>query len=100
MEHLDEPEKVLFDALKILKKGGNLVLTIPTPMAKPILEFMAFKLHIINEDEIREHKKYYNKKMIQDLVLRLNKKVKVELMCYKYFELGVNSFIVITKKIK
>lgn len=98
LEHLDDPHTVLLDVFRVLKKGGNLVMTVPTPFAKPILEFLAFKLHIINEDEIREHKDYYDRKKIQKLVSELNKTIKVHLNVYKYFEFGVNGFIVITKE--
>lgn len=97
LEHLDNPEKILLDALKILKSGGKIVMTTPTPISKPILEFMAYKLHIINEMEIREHKHYYSKQDIENLVSNLNQFVPVKLEKYKKFELGVNSLIVIQK---
>lgn len=48
LEHLDSPEELLLNALDILKKNGKIIMTTPTPPAKPILEFMAYKLHIIN----------------------------------------------------
>jgi len=98
LEHLEKPEEILLEALKMLKINGNIVLTVPTPKAKPILEFMAFKLHIINEDEIKEHKDYFDKNKIEKLITKLNKKNTVELTYYKRFEFGVNSLIVITKK--
>ena len=97
LEHLEKPEDVLIDALRVLKKKGKIVMTTPTPMSKPILEFMAFKLHIINEDEILDHKHYYNLRDINDLVEKLNNGFKVKLVKYKKFELGVNSLIVIEK---
>lgn len=67
LEHLDNPEAVISEAHRILKKDGLLVLTTPTRFAKPILEFMAFRLHIINRDEILEHKHYYTCPEIFDL---------------------------------
>ena len=97
LEHLETPEKVLTDALRVLKKNGKIVMTTPTPISKPILEFMAFKIHIINEDEILDHKHYYNQKDIKNLVKELNKTYKVKLLKYKKFELGVNSLIVLEK---
>ena len=69
------------------------MLTTPTRMAKPILEFMAFQLHIINEDEILEHQHYYSKR---DIVM-LGKKLGMELVKYSYFEMGLNSIIVYKK---
>ena len=59
LEHLEKPEDVLIDALRVLKKKGKIVMTTPTPMSKPILEFMAFKLHIINEETKKDNKWCY-----------------------------------------
>lgn len=64
LEHLEQPKKILEEAFRILKTDGMLVITTPTKAARIILELMAFKLHIINEEEVREHKHYYNKKEI------------------------------------
>ena len=97
LEHLTKPEELLLESLRILKKGGNIIMTTPTPMSKPVLEFLAYKLHIINEAEIREHVHYYSKKDIIDLVEKLNKNYKVELEKYKKFEIGFNSVMVIKK---
>lgn len=94
---MDEPEELLLDALRLLKVNGNLVMTTPTPISKPILEFMAYKLHIINEVEIREHKHYYSKENILNLINTLNKTYNVKLHEYKTFELKLNSLIVIKK---
>lgn len=98
LEHLDSPEELLLNALAILKNDGKLIMTTPTPISKPILEFMAYKLHIINEMEIREHKHYYSRQDIENLVNNLNRHYSVKLCKYKKFELGVNSLIVIKKE--
>lgn len=87
LEHLDSPSEMLKNIKSILKDDGKLVLTTPTTPAKPILEFMAFKLHIMNEEEILEHKHYYNKKEILSL-LKKNGFVDIH---YKKFCFGVNS---------
>lgn len=97
LEHLEAPESLLLNLLKILKSNGKLIMTTPTPISKPILEFMAYKLHMINEMEIKEHKHYYSKQDIEELVNTLNKYTPCELIKYKKFELGVNSLIVIRK---
>lgn len=94
LEHLDDPEKLLNEVYRILKPGGMLCLTTPTPMAKPILECMAFKLHIMNEEEILEHKHYYVSKEIRELV----KKCAFENYKYKKFCFGVNSMVIAKKR--
>lgn len=95
LEHLEEPVDMLLECKRILKNEGEIVMTTPTRMAKPILEFMAFRLHIINEEEILEHKHYWTKKDIH----MLSKKLDMSLIKYGYFEMGLNSLIVLKKKI-
>lgn len=97
LEHLEHPEEVLLNALGLLKKGGKIVMTTPTPIAKPILEFMAYKLHIINESEIKEHVHYYSHEDIVRLVKKLNGIFPVKLEKYEKFEFGANSLIVLVK---
>ena len=41
LEHLSYPEDILKEINRILRKDGRLVLTVPSKIAKPILEFMA-----------------------------------------------------------
>ena len=93
LEHLTNPYSVLKECRRILKKNGKVVMTTPTRAAKPVLEFMAFKLHIINEDEILEHQHYYNKADVVKLASKLGFKVER----YKFFELFMNSLIVYSK---
>ncbi|MBR4231022.1 MAG: class I SAM-dependent methyltransferase [Bacilli bacterium] len=95
LEHLHDPRKILKDCLKLLKPNGLIVLTTPAPCSKPLLEFMAYKLHIINELEIQDHVHYYSKKDIKKLVKKLSNKA--TLIKYRKFELGLNSIIVIKK---
>lgn len=97
LEHLDNPEKLLLEAFRILKINGKLVMTTPTPISKPLLEFLAYNLHIINEVEIREHKHYYSKQDIEELIKYLNKWYSLQLYEYKTFEMKLNSLIVIEK---
>lgn len=93
LEHIPEPLPLLKECKNVLKNNGVLVMTTPTPFAKPILEFLAFQLHIINEEEILEHCHYYNLKDIQCLAEKLN----MQLEKYTLFELGLNSLIVLKK---
>ncbi len=59
IEHLEEPGRFLASCSAILRSGGTIALTTPTPKAKPILEFLA-ALHVIDAAEIREHKRYFS----------------------------------------
>jgi 2-polyprenyl-3-methyl-5-hydroxy-6-metoxy-1,4-benzoquinol methylase len=94
IEHLENPQSMINQVYKTLKKGGLFILTTPSPYAKPVLEFLAFKIHIVSEQEIRDHKAYHSEK---DLVKMLNtsgfqkRNIKT-----KSFELGFN--ILVTSK--
>jgi 2-polyprenyl-3-methyl-5-hydroxy-6-metoxy-1,4-benzoquinol methylase len=60
LEHLEYPGAFVSEAFRILKDGGVLILTTPSPAAKPLLEFLAFRLGIISKNDIADHKKYYS----------------------------------------
>lgn len=95
VEHLENPKVILTKAYKSLKKNGKLILTTPSLIAKPILEFLAFKLKVISEQEIKDHKKYYSKKEIVDLLFSCGFKQKnIEV---KYFTFGLNTFVICSK---
>ena len=89
LEHLECPVDILIKLKRILKLSGKLVLTTPTPAARPLLEFLAYKLKIINREEIMDHKCYYNK---QEL-LYLFKKMQFKNVKHKYFQFGLNNFL-------
>ena len=85
LEHLNNPEKVTSEFYRALKPGGLVILTTPSPYAKPILETLA-KLQILNKDEILDHKHYFSKSEIYNLFTRY--KFKQEKL--SYFQVGMN----------
>ena len=88
LEHLKEPEKIIREIRRILKNNGYFCLTTPSPKAKGILEFLAFKLKIINKNDIFEHKKYFSPKEIISLLMANG--FRKENITTKYFEFGLN----------
>ena len=94
LEHLDEPIKILREVERVLRPRGRLLLTVPSWYAKPVLEFLAFRLGIINKDEITDHKTYYNKKDLFDLVSQLSN---MEPERHEYFQIVFNNFMVCRK---
>ncbi len=90
IEHLDEAGKIVSEGIRVLKPGGRIIITTPTPKAKPLLEFLSYKLHMISEASIREHKHYYNEQELRE-VLTVN-----DCRCERYskFQLGFNELIV------
>ena len=91
IEHLDNPEVIIKYLKKFLNENGYFLLTAPSIYSKPILEFMAFKLNIINADLVKEHKRYYNKHEYIDLA----KKTESNLINFKYFLLGMNTIAIL-----
>lgn len=78
---------------RVLVPGGILLLTVPSHAAKPVLEFLA-KLHIIDECEILDHKRYYNRHDIKAAVAQVSG---LKLIKHNYFELFMNNFAKIQK---
>lgn len=96
LEHIDHPDKITQDAIRVLKPGGKAVFTTPSHMAKGVLEFLSFKLGLISPREIEEHKNYFNKEDLEGLLTDAHKK-KVE-MHHQYFEFGLNNLFILQKK--
>ena len=95
LEHvkLDEVDNLFLEFKRILKDNGKVVLTTPTPFSKPILEFLAFNLHLISKAEIADHKKYYNQVDIKNI----SQKCGLKLESYKLFQFGINSCAILEK---
>jgi 2-polyprenyl-3-methyl-5-hydroxy-6-metoxy-1,4-benzoquinol methylase len=70
-----------------LNPGGQIFLTTPTKMAKPVLEFMA-AIKIVDKENIEEHKHYWNRAEIHDLAHKNGFRVKK----YKKFQIGFNQY--------
>lgn len=90
LEHLPANSQLLKEGIRTLKKGGLCILTTPTPFSKPILEFLSYKLHIISEDSIREHKHYYTEMELRSLMNEYG----CSILKYNHFQLGMNQMIV------
>ena len=94
LEHLNHPLDMLREIKRVLVPKGRLILTVPSHLAKPVLELLAYKLHIVSEAEIRDHKRYYNKRDLLALTAQVEG---LRLSTHRYFQLGMNNFAIIEK---
>ena len=96
IEHLAlETGRRLFDEIsRILKKGGSLILTTPTPKSQKILEFLAYRLKLISDREIADHKKYYSRNDFEVIAETAG----LKLVTYETFQWGINSLVIFKLK--
>lgn len=94
LEHLNFPIEMLREIERVLVPNGVLLLTVPSRASKPVLEFLAYKLHIIDEREILDHKKYYNKGDLREAISQVKG---LKLHTHRYFQCGMNNFAKIIK---
>ena len=95
LEHIKNPQKILNEIYRILKPGGILIITVPTPQAKPVLEFLAFKLKFVNAEEIKDHKNYFKKDELVRMLFKSN--FLKENIIVQHFELGFNNLAIAIK---
>ena len=88
LEHLDHPGDILRECARVLRPGGGLFLTVPSWYAKPVLEFLAFRVGIVNPVEIRDHKQYFNR---EDLYTLFDATAGLELQEHAYFQWRFNN---------
>ena len=92
IEHLNNPKKIVKEAIRVVKKGGKIIITAPSYLSEFPLEILA-RINFISKKEVKEHKNYFNK----DSLFKLLPKKKINIY-HRYFELGLNNFLVIEKE--
>lgn len=93
LEHLENHIQILEECHRILTPGGKILITVPTVWNKPIGEFLAYQLHVIEEEQYRDHKRYYRKETLKmDL-----EEAGFVVHTLSYWELGMNLFAYATK---
>ncbi|WP_414548186.1 class I SAM-dependent methyltransferase [Anabaena sp. CCY 0017] len=95
LEHIDNEKEILQEIHRVLIPGGKLVLTVPSVWSQPVLEFLAYKLKIVSEAEIRDHKRYYNRKKLKKVLIDITQFQDFQ---HHYFQLGMNNFCTVVKR--
>jgi 2-polyprenyl-3-methyl-5-hydroxy-6-metoxy-1,4-benzoquinol methylase len=93
LEHLSYPRAIVAEICRVLKPGGRLLLTVPSKAAKPVLEFLTYRLGLVSEAEIRDHKCYYTKRSLSELISPTGLKIEA----HHYFQLGMNNLLIARK---
>jgi 2-polyprenyl-3-methyl-5-hydroxy-6-metoxy-1,4-benzoquinol methylase len=94
LEHLEKPDEMLREIARVLRVGGGLILTVPSKYAQPVLEFLAFRIGLVNADEIRDHKRYFNR---EDLCAAVAATGLLNVEQHKYFQWRFNNFLFAVK---
>lgn len=94
LEHipLDQVDVLFGEFRRLLRPGGSVLLTTPTPASRPLLEFLAFRLKLISGPEIADHKHYWSQTDIAALAARTG----FACAAYRTFQFGLNSFAALT----
>jgi ubiquinone/menaquinone biosynthesis C-methylase UbiE len=96
LEHLEKPVATLTETKRILKPGGMLLITVPTVINQWVGEFLSYRLHLIDENEYRDHKRYYSKRLLREHLEAAG--FPLIHLKMSYFELGMNLFTKVDMK--
>ena len=92
IEHLERPEVHAREMYRVLKPGGTLLLTTPSPRGKPVLEFLAYGLGVIDRREIDDHKQYFDgARLVETLAHAGFERSRISAHT---FQLGLNNMII------
>lgn len=94
LEHLSQPREMLREIARVLQPRGQLVLTVPSHAARPVLEFLAYRLHVVSEDEIRDHKRYFNRADLHEIM----EGTALVIDRHAYFQLGMNNLVCASRR--
>lgn len=95
LEHVDSPKDLLFILSKVLNKNGILIGTTPSFFSKPVLEVLSYRMGLISEREIEEHKNYFSKNTMNLLFKEISKTFPKYYFNHDYFEFGLNNLFTI-----
>jgi len=95
IEHIKPIEfrELLSEFRNYTTEQSIIVATIPTVKARPILEFLSYKLRLIDRSQITDHKAYYDDLWINEMLYQTSWRVEK----YQTFQFGLNSLVVLSR---
>lgn len=87
LEHMKHPNEIVGECFRILKPGGVLLITVPSPASKPILELFAI-LGLVRKEMIEQHENYFTVERLRTLM----EKTGFSHIVVDLFEVGCNTF--------
>ena len=94
LEHIENEKHILQEIHRVLRPGGKLVLTVPSVWAQPVLEFLAYRLNVVDEPSIRDHKRYYTRESLRKVLIEATQFQQFQ---HHYFQLWMNNFCFVRK---
>ncbi len=94
LEHLEYPVDILSEISRVLKPGGGLIATVPSRLAKPVLEFLSYRLGLVSSSEIKDHKAYYDREDLHALIAEIPD---LSIRKHYYFQWKFNNFLFVGK---
>lgn len=95
LEHIEHEKEILKEIYRVLVPQGKLILTVPSVWSQPVLEFLAYRLKIVSEAEIRDHKRYYKHETLRKVMVDFSG---FQEFHHQYFQFWMNNFCTVTKK--
>ena len=92
--HPNQLQQVLHHLHDITVPEGLVVGTVPTPLARPVLDLLSYSLRLIDSSQIRDHKVYYDDLWLPEIL----NDTPWQLQRYRTFQLGMNSFFVLQNR--
>ena len=92
--HPKDLQQVLHELHAITVPEALIVGTVPTPLARPVLELLSYRLRLINPFQIRDYKVYYDDLWLPEILYD----TPWQLQRYRTFQLGMNSFFHLAKR--
>lgn len=92
LEHFTQPQKILGECMRVLRKGGTLIITVPSYYSKPLLNILAW-IGISSKEEVYDHKNWFKKKELEKIVCVNGFEIRES----AYYNIGLNIFMVCKK---